>query len=73
MPAFKSRQPDAGCRDTKLGLILAHKSLGIAARLDQETVVEAAARSMHAIHFDHVRNQVAALAARLRGEFDPPA
>ena len=40
---------------------------------DPENVAMAAASGMHAIHFDHVRNDVDALAARLRNEFSLPA
>ena len=39
---------------------------------DHENVGVAAARGMHAIHFDHERNDVNALAARLRSGFDLP-
>lgn len=40
---------------------------------DHENVAVAAGCGMHAIHFDHSSNDVAALAARLRTEFDLPA
>lgn len=39
---------------------------------DEQNVAVAAACGMHAIHFDHQRNDVAALAARLRRTFDLP-
>lgn len=40
---------------------------------DSENVAVAATCGMHAIHFDHVRNDVDALAVRLRDEFSLPA
>lgn len=40
---------------------------------DHENVAVAAACGIHAIHFDHARNDVDALAMRLRREFDLPA
>ena len=39
---------------------------------DSGNVAVAAACGMHAIHFDHVRNDIAALEARLSGEFSLP-
>jgi putative hydrolase of the HAD superfamily len=40
---------------------------------DPENVAVASACGLHAIHFDHVRNDVAGLATRLRDEFSLPA
>jgi FMN phosphatase YigB (HAD superfamily) len=40
---------------------------------DHENVAVAAGCGMHAIHFDHASNDVAALAARLRNDFGLPA